>query len=198
MPPKTYDTTDIGPGTLYEEGAATEDPLTAPPGIDSLPPGVHPNDPTTAADPVAAPPDTPGSRAPTTGKPPWGTETDQALPVFQRGNHDWTANPYIVDANNGSTLELTGRVKGKRFFRIRIPSTTNVPTALPAVIGPTEGEVLTAGLGSGIIIYPGDPWLTLETEASIWAGLVGANVTGGPIQVVIETNPPGGGLGTWG
>jgi hypothetical protein len=178
---------------FYEEGAATEDPPDDPatpfPG---LPPGVHPFDPSTdGGDALAAKPDTYGSKVPSTGKPPYDTENYEAVPVFTRPSHDWTARTVIINATTGAT-QLVGRQKGKGHMVISVPAVASVAAALPVVIGPDEGDVMT-GL-SGWIIYPGESF-TIDTEGAIWAGALGNNATAGPVRVAATMNPPGGGLG---
>lgn len=176
--------------TWYEEGAASEDPPDDPttpfPG---LPPGVHPRDPSaaTAADPLAAPYDLPGERAVERGRPPFPTENDAALPIFQRADHDWTGNRYQVDTNNAGTVQLCGRQKGRSSVTLVVPSAA----AQGVVIGPTEDEVIN-NLSSPQLV-PGQS-LTLPTEAPVWAGVIPGQ-TSGTVDVYITFNPPGGALG---
>lgn len=179
-------TLDVGLGgvdglDIYETAAATEDPVNA------LPPGVHPMDPSGGGDARAAKPDTYGSKANGTGKPAFGTPTDKALGVFQRSAHDWTANRWVL-SNNTNAVEVAGRSKGRTRIVLSCPTSANDTLSLGVVVGPTEGEVQN-GIG-GWPIYPGES-LTLDTEAPVWVGLLGANATG-VVRVAAMINPPGG------
>lgn len=179
-------TTD-GQPNLYEEGAATEDPITTT-GIDALPPGVHPMDPSSfSGDPLAAPQDTPDPKWTTTTKPQFGTENGDATATFQRSDHEWTGNRIVVDTNNAGTVQLCGRQKGRSSVTLIVPLTATAGV----VIGPTEGEVLNSA--SCPVLTPGQT-LTLPTEAPIWAGVIPGQTTG-TVDVFVTFNPAGGGLG---
>ncbi len=190
-----------GHAVFYEEGAATEDPPDDPndpfPG---LPPGVHPMDPSTpgAGDAVAARPDTFGNRAPATGRQPWSTDNSQAVPVYQRGDHDWSANQIVCNAGSDSgSVKAVGRVAGRRNVKLWVPAKVWIAGALTTTpagvcIGPSEAEVLNEI--SSVTLNPGDPLLVIDTEASIWVGLLPGQ-TVGYVYVVSTFNPPGGGIG---
>lgn len=160
--------------------------------LGGLPPGVHPMDPATvgAADATAAPQDTPGARHNGTGKPPFHTETSSALGVFQRKNHDFTANTFILSAGTPA-LEVIGRQKGRGTTYVSCPSVASVAGSVGFIVGPSEAEVLN-GVG-GVAVYPGES-VTIESEAPVWIGLL-AGQTSCICRVVSSYNPPGGGLG---
>jgi hypothetical protein len=75
-----------------------------------------------------------------------------------------------------------------------------VPTTLPngnagvgCLFGPDEDQ-LQQGLNAAGVLNPGDS-VTINTEAPVYIGCIGAAATG-DVQAVVEFNPPGGGLGT--
>jgi len=185
-----------GPIPQYVEGAATENP---PQGdafqaVDvPLPPGTHPFDPSVAwnggnlPDATAAPADAvhePGPR----GRVPFSTDNGAALAVYQRGDHDWSANRIVVDVNNGGSVQAVGRQRGRAGVILSVPT-----GGLGVVFAPSEGEVLNAA--SCPQLLPGGSIL-ISTEAPVWVGLIGVNATG-TVDVICTYNAPGGGLGTF-
>lgn len=170
-------------------------------GADTLvapPTGVHPNDLSEPLGPgfgsgAPTPPDTAGDRF-TTGKPPWKTANKDATPVFERASHDFTVQIVAVNsAIEGGTAIACGRQKGRKSV------TLSVPTVLPSGVVPfgvtfaPDQDAVQAGINAAGVLNPGDS-VTINTEAPVWLGLIGANLTGW-CQVVIEYNPPGGALG---
>jgi hypothetical protein len=178
-------------------------PLSSPTGIPGseppsetspLPPGVHPMDQSVplGADGSLLESDGPPSSvgpagAPATRHKPWHRDNEDALPVFQRAAHDWSVDRYIVQAANAPNL-LSGRMKGRTRTVVWVPT----GSALGVMIAPTMGEVQQ---GSGIVINPGDPPLNIDSEASVYGGVIPGNAAGGPVQIIRYYNPPGGGLG---
>ena len=185
-----------GPEHWFEEGAATNNP---PQGDTNqavdvpLPPGVHPMDPSQVwlggnmPDALAAPHDYAGAPHPT-GRAPFHNDNTEALAVYQRGDKEWSANRIVVDTNNSGTVQLIGRQKGRVGVTLSVPSSA----ATGIVFAPTEGEVLNSQ--SCPALLPGDS-ITIPTEASVWAGVIGANTTG-TVDVIATYNPAGGGLGS--
>src|SRR5271167_2381929 len=106
MTPPDVDDTPLTHGQFYTEVASPEDPADDPrtnlPGLPAdsigvLPPGVHPMDPSQPwdgqspiPDATAAPEDEGTDKSLSTGRPPFPTDNDLALPVYQRAAHDWT------------------------------------------------------------------------------------------------------------
>jgi hypothetical protein len=154
-----------------------------------LPPGVHPNDPAQdgglADGNQPVDPDTGGPRFAT--KPaPWRTENEDALPVYQRAAHDWTSNTFLISKNNGGTIQVIGRQKGRIGVQLWVPSTATNGVR----IAPTEGEVQA---NSGAILNVGDSAF-LPTEGPVWVGLLPTKTTG-TVYVTVFYNPAGGSLG---
>jgi hypothetical protein len=156
----------------------------------SLPQGAHPLDksvPTVPGqmvdtDKVAAEGDlgAQGQRR----KPPWDTENEQAVPVYQRAAHDWSANQYTLSAKN--IIQIAGRLRGCLTTVVWVPTAA----ASGCVISPDEGDITQ---GAGVTLSPGDS-IELPTEGPVWAGVIDGNANG-TVYVARFFNPPGGGLG---
>ena len=130
-----------------------------------------------------------------TGSKRWGTDVADSLMVFERSSSDFTAGVINITTANGSTSIIQGRQKGRKSVTIWVPSTfTNAAgttsTPLGVIIGQTEGEVQQY---AGVQLNAGDS-ITINTEAPIWAGVLGGNSTG-LCQYLVEYNPAGGELG---
>jgi hypothetical protein len=162
---------------------------TAVPGME-LPQGVHPGDrsvPLVPGQPVESNSPTAGDNLGKQGqrrRPPWDTENEEALPVYQRAAHDWTANQFALASNN--PIQIAGRLRGAVSTVVWVPSSA----ANGVVISPNEGDITQ---GAGITLSPGDS-IELCTEGAVSAGVSGGNATG-TVYVVRLYNPPGGGLG---
>lgn len=161
------------------------------PGQSQLPQGVHPGDrsapirtdgrPQESNSPVGGD-DRLGAQGQRT-VPPWNTDNEEALPVYQRSAHDWSANEYTL----GTTpIQIAGRLRGAQSTIIWVPTAA----AHGCVISPSEGDITQ---GAGITLSPGDS-IELATEAAVWAGVIVGQTTG-TVYVVRLFNPPGGGLG---
>jgi hypothetical protein len=158
-----------------------------------LPSGGHPLDMSVAGDQVARHTDSPvphdtAGNAYTTGRKGFATPNREALGVFQRASEFFSAKTIKVDASNGGTAELAGRQPGRRSIKVWVPSLLpdgSIP--LGVIIAATEGECQ-QGLNSGVVLNVGDA-ITIDTEAPVFAGLIGVNTTGA-CQVVVEFDPP--------
>lgn len=156
-----------------------------------LPQGVHPRDSTVPVVPgmpldqdTPIEQDGPGPQGQRTA-PPWSTENEEAVPVYQRAAHDWSANQYTLSQSRGP-IQLAGRRRGRSTVVVWVPTAAS----LGIVISPDEGDI---EQGAGITLSPGDS-IELPTEASVYGGVIVGNTTG--IAYVVELyNPPGGGLG---
>ena len=131
----------------------------------------------------------------TTDRKAWGTTNADALSVFERASSDFTAGVINISTQNGNTAIIVGRQKGRKSVTIWVPKTyTNASgsTSTPngVIIGQTEGEVQAY---AGAQLNPGDS-ITINTEAPVWAGVLGGN-TSGLCQFLVEYNPAGGELG---
>jgi hypothetical protein len=164
-----------------------------------LPPGVHPLDKSTPwhADfdaNTAVAPDRPAPLAPPTRKP-FGTENDEALPVFQRAAGDWT--PQLVIVNSGNPTTIVGRQKGRTFAYLWVPVSVVINgtvTATPA--GICIGSSPEEATQNNVLLSVGDPPVPFPTEGSIYAAVQpGQSV--GYVQVISFTSPPGGQLGIY-
>ncbi len=160
-----------------------------------LPPGVHPNDPS-GPDFVPGPPDQPQEWTP--GRPPYDVENYDAIATYERASHEWDAGAVYVDSQNGGTAIVVGRQKGRKSVTIWVPNTDaggNTPNGV--LLANREGALqgITGGnlTGDMIVLNKGDS-ITIDTEASVWAGLIGSNSTGF-CQFIATYNPPGGSLG---
>jgi hypothetical protein len=156
-----------------------------------LPQGVHPHD--------ASVPLTPGvpidsNALPGEGhlgpqgerrRPPWDVENEEALAVYQRSAHDWSARQFTVNSTSGP-IQIAGRLRGCLSTVIWVPTSA----AHGCVIDPTEGAIQA---GAGVTLSPGDS-IELPTEGAVWAGVI-VGQTSGTVYVVRFFNPPGGGLG---
>lgn len=172
------------PDTHNQAAVASPGPL--------LPQGIHPRDnsvPITPGHPLE-------SNDPTHGmdqlgpqgqrrRPPWSTENENALPVYQRAAHDWTANQYTLSSTIGP-IQIAGRQRGVFSTVVWVPTSA----AEGVLISPAEGDVTQ---GAGVTLSPGDS-IELPTEAAVWAGVI-VGQSSGTVYVVRFYNPPGGGLG---
>lgn len=145
-----------------------------------LPPGVHPADMAEATGPAfgqerGLPVDQASATRNPAGRKPWAVPNNEALPVFQRGSHDWQARTYVVSG----ALEIAARVKGRTRVYMWVATGDD-----PVVVAPTQGEV---NVYSGVEIAAGSS-LTVDTEAPIWAGPVSGNTTG-TVSLIALTNP---------
>lgn len=182
-------------GTDPEPG--TTQPVNAVPGLPDAnvtPAGVHPLDqsvPMTDSGQLLEP-DKPPSTDDDLGpqgrgrSKPWGTDNETAFPVNQRSAHDWMGRNVTVNAASGP-VRLAPRLRGCVATIVWVPSTS----ATGVQIAADQGDI---NQGAGVILNPGDS-IELDTEGSVWCGVIGANATGGPVQYVRLFNPPGGGLG---
>ena len=133
-------------------------PLSTSPGIPGseptqVPTGVHPLDQSVpvGADGHLAETDKPPSSdgpagAPSTRHKPWHRANEDALPVFQRAAHDWTANRYTLQATD-APVQLAGRLKGSTRTVVWVPT----GSAQGVLISPDAGDVQQ---GAGIRIEP--------------------------------------------
>jgi hypothetical protein len=158
-----------------------------------LPTGVHPLDMSVTGESVATATDSPvGPDTPdqlwTPGRQGFAADNREAVGVFQRASEFWSARGCAVDANAGGTAEVIGRQKGRTMVRIWVPTLMpNGIAPLGVIIAPTQGEAQ-AGLNSGVVLNVGDA-IELHTEAPVFAGLIGANLTG-YCQCVAYFDPP--------
>jgi hypothetical protein len=175
-----------GPGV----GAPSSLPPVAP--DTGLPPGVHPADPSVGDDNPSVP--APSPRAtPKTGKPPFSTDSGDAFPVFMRSATDWNAGVVVANAaTNGGVATVVGRQKGRISVKVWIPTTlSDGTTPLPALFGSDENEL--QGPARSPVLNVGDA-ITIESEGSIYIGVVPGNQTA-TVQYLVLSNPPGGALG---
>lgn len=127
----------------------------------------------------------------------FGTSNSEAVPVFERASHDFTAGQITVGSYNGGTSVIVGRQAGRKNVTIWVPTSyinaagTTITNPVGVVIGQTEGEIQSPG--NGVQLNAGDS-ITLSTEAPIWAGLLYGQ-TQGFCQYLVEYNPSGGELG---
>lgn len=153
-----------------------------------LPPGVHPSDPSVPWDggrldeDLTVPLDTFGQKY-DKGQKPWGTGNGDALPVWERASHDFTADTITVTVST----QIVGRQPGRKNVTLSVAATG----VNGVIFAPTQGEVDQL---AGITINPGES-RTISTEAPVWAGPLSGNSTG-TVQVMCEINPPGGSLGS--
>jgi phage baseplate assembly protein gpV len=164
-------------------------------GVDPLPPGVHPMDPSTGPDPVPALPDTVGNRY-NTGAAPYKTDNDGAVPVYQRAAHEWDVNIIVVNSTDAQPAEVVGRQKGRQSVTLTVPTTLpNGTTPDGVVFGPNRGALQQTEVGGGAGVLNAGDSVTINTEAPVYATVITGNATGA-VQAVVEFNPPGGGLGS--
>lgn len=160
-----------------------------------LPPGVHPNDPS-GEDWQPGPPDQPQAWTP--GRPPYDTDNWDAIAVYERAAHEWDAGVVYLNSQNSGTAIVVGRLKGRKSVTVWVPTTDAAGNTTKGVLlanrpGPLEAGTGGALTGDIIVLNPGDS-VTIASEASVWAGLIGSNTTGF-CQFVSTYNPPGGSLG---
>lgn len=161
-----------------------------------LPPGVHPQDSTTADDmSVAA--DMP-QQLWAAGRKPFDISNDKALAVFQRAASDWSARLISV-TTNFPFVQAVGRRPGRVSVTFSVPSklADGTTPAAGVLLASDDGELSQAfnvGTGSVYVLNVGDS-VTIESEASVHVGLIKGQ-TQGWVQVVDLWNPPGGGLGS--
>jgi len=154
----------------------------------TLPPGVHPYDPSVEWDggelhePNTIPKDTYGSDY-QTGDRQFKTDNGEALGVWERGSHEFTADTIVINAS----IQVVGRQVGRKNITLSCPATG----ANGFWFAPTQGEV---DMLTGIAVNPGES-RTISTEAPVWAGLLAGKTTG-TVEVMTETNPSGGSLGS--
>ena len=160
-----------------------------------LPPGTHPYDPSVPYaggelhDPAQIPADDAAYHY-ETGRAPFSTGNEEALAIWERASHDWTGDTVNIGMPN-PTVQLIGRQKGRKCITLWCPS-----TGTAVCIAPVQGicdQQFQSGIG-GLILNPGDS-VTINTEASVFAGILNGNTTG-TVAFLAEYNPPGGGLGT--
>ncbi len=144
----------------------------------TLPPGVHPGDRTGGYESTHIPADTAPTEPSPTGRQPWSTSNTQALGVNQRSASAWQANTYVVS----TPTKIANRQPGRALLLLWVPT----GAAAGVAIGPDEGTVANGG---GTSLAPGDS-LTLPLEAVVWAGPIGAALTG-TIAVIALLNPLG-------
>lgn len=157
----------------------------------ALPVGVHPRDSAVTVVPgqnldsdTPVNQDGPGPQGFRT-QPPWSTENEQAVPVYQRAAHDWSANQYTLSSTRGP-IQLAGRRRGRQSVIVWVPTSAS----LGVVVSPDEGDI---EQGAGVTLSPGDS-IELPTEATVYGGVIVGN-SSGTAYVVELYNPPGGGLG---
>ena len=158
-------------------------------------PGEHPDDrtaPSTHPNDMPVPYDTAGGDAPR-GEPSFDTDNDEATPVFQRAAEAWTGQQFTI---TGPT-QIARRQKGRQGVTIFVPATDMNGNAINGVtIAPDDSEVQNVGgmvVGSPLFLLPGAS-ISIDTEAPVWAGLIGSNANGF-VCVLIADNPSGGQLG---
>jgi hypothetical protein len=165
-----------------------------------LPPGVHPGDPSEHVSSdfgtnYPVPTEKAAPAQPRTGRRPYDVENWQAIPVYQRASAQADVRTIVVNqGTNGGTALACGRQKGRIRVSLAVPSKLPDGTTVPngVTFAFDEGSVQQGGNGSPGVLNLGDS-VTIETEAPIWLGLIGANTTGA-CMVVTEVNPAGGGL----
>lgn len=140
--------------------------------------GVHPLDSSTNPATYANENPAPDSVAkPHTKSKPWGVRNEEALPVYQRAAHKFTAVTYTVSGAMQILPSQDGRLKATLY----VSSTA----ADGVVIGPDRGQI---EVGYGAVLNPGDS-IDLPTEAAIYAAPIGTNATG-TVTIVSFFNPP--------
>lgn len=165
-----------------------------------LPPGAHPLDPSIplgtdrrTIDRAGIGTDEPGDLF-DRGRKPWGTRNENAFAVYQRAANDWDGGVVVANsAFNGGTATVVGRQKGRVSIKLWVPAKLadgSIPN--PVTFGPNESELQTPG-NNAPVLNVGDA-IVLETEGSVYIGVVGANPTG-TVQYVVLTNPLGGPAG---
>jgi hypothetical protein len=152
-----------------------------------LPPGVHPNDPATATDQHAAPPETRTDRY--LGRAPWHTPNTNAIAMFQRGSEDWGVASIKLGSAGGvgsGQVQAAGRVPGRTAVILTVPTLDINGVAVGAVlVAPDPGSIEQAqsgGVGDVLLLNPGDSY-TLYTEAPVYAG-VSIGATNCILQVI--------------
>lgn len=133
----------------------------------------------------------------TRGSKRFATDNGRAIPVYQRAAHDFTAGQiYVGTANSGCSI-VVGRQAGRRSVTIDVPTSyynmagNLVTSPIGVVVGQTESELQSPG--GGMQLLAGSS-VTIETEGSVWVGLLPGQTTGF-CQWVAEYNPAGGELG---
>jgi hypothetical protein len=159
-----------------------------------LPPGVHPNDPSGGSDQSPAYLSEQGAQQHPTGTEPFARGNGSAFGVFQRAASDWSVGVVIPNANqNGGTATVVGRQKGRVSVKLWVPTTLANGVAVTAgvVIGPDENEL--QAVVNPTVLNVGDS-ITIETEGSVYCGVIPGQQTG-VVQYLVLSNPPGGGVG---
>jgi hypothetical protein len=160
-----------------------------------LPPGVDPYDRSVVlaghidANAVTAPDQ---GQAYQTGHKPYPKDNWEALPVFQRAAKNFTVRIVVVDANAGGTAIAASEQKGRQSITMSIPTLLADGVTAPngVTFSANEGDLQGAASNDCGILNPGDS-VTIETEAKVYVGLIGANTTGA-VMVITTNNPPGG------
>lgn len=158
-----------------------------------LPPGVHPNDPS-GPDEAAAYLEEARSQPAATGKPAFSTDNGSAFPTFQRAASDWSVGVVIPNAaTNGGVATVVGRQRGRVAVKLWVPTqlASGVAVTAGVVIGPDENE-LQAPVNP-TVLNVGDS-ITIETEGSVYCGVIPGQTTG-VVQYLVLSNPPGGSVG---
>jgi hypothetical protein len=182
------------------ETAADQATTPASPALGTLPPGVHPLDPSVPADRVnegdlVVPQDSTLPKYETKRKP-WSTDNTEALPVYQRSATDWGSGVVIPNVNfNSGTATVVGRQKGRIAVKVWVPTKTADGNTVTngVLIGPNESELQNPNALDNVVLNVGDS-ITLETEGSVYCAVIPGQTTG-VCQYVSLNNPLGGPVG---
>lgn len=108
---------------------------------------------------------------------PFNTRNDEALPVYERGSHEWTATTLIIS----NAIQILPKQEGRKLATLYVSSTATEGV----IIGPDRGQI---EVGYGAVLNPGDS-IDLKTEGSIYAAPIAGQTTG-TVTVVSFFNPP--------
>lgn len=174
-----------------EVAGALPQPAPSDPG---LPAGVHPGDPS-GPESFDSAAEATRDRAVRQGRAPFSTDNGDAFATYERSASNWRAGLIAVNANQGGTAQVVGRLKGRKQLWLWVPSHVVIGGAVvvtPAgvMFADTEGELQGGG---GALLNVGDPPLAIDSEAAVCVGLVPGQATG-YVQFIDLMNPPGGGI----
>ncbi len=145
--------------------------------------GVHPWDSSVPTDgsyqnEAPVPLDSGAGASQSSRREPYTVANEDAIGVFQRASHDWSANTVVIS----QTTKILGRQKGRTLVTLFVPNTATEGV----VLAPTQGE---ADMANGITLEVGST-IDLATEGSIYAGLITGKTTG-TVAYIALTNPVG-------
>jgi len=155
-----------------------------------LPAGAHPGDASTAGEGTPGiPRDEEKDQQHRPGREPWGTDNEEALPVYNRAAHDWTPGQVFCNTGTGNTgvSIIVGRQAGRARLTIWVPLFMPSGAApLGVLVAPTREALFQGGLDC-VVLNPGDS-MTIDSEGPAYAGVIAGNATGF-CQFLSLTNP---------